>query len=108
MLSCPIVGVVDDAAVLVLGDLIPLHDPFDRGLAVDDVLVGFERYIRQRYMTVVNDGRLVDFLTSTLVGLTEVHLLHAVKSFRIKSEYITVLPDRIRFSLFIIQMDVCE
>jgi hypothetical protein len=32
-----------DAAVLVHGDLVALHDPFEGGFAVHHVLVGFER-----------------------------------------------------------------
>lgn len=38
----PEVGVVDDAAVFVGGDGLAFHDPFEDGLAVDDVVVGFE------------------------------------------------------------------
>jgi hypothetical protein len=41
--AAPVVGVVLDAAGFVDGDLVALHDPFQGGLAVDDVVAGFER-----------------------------------------------------------------
>ena len=43
MLACPIVRVIDNLAVLVLAELVAVNDPFDCGLAVDDVIVGGER-----------------------------------------------------------------
>ena len=44
--AAPVVGVVFDAAGFVDGDLVALHDPFEGGLAVDDVVVGFQRGMR--------------------------------------------------------------
>ena len=52
--AAPVVGVVFDAAGFVDGDLVALHDPFEGGLAVDDVVLGFEGDA-----VVVNDGALV-------------------------------------------------
>ena len=39
--AAPVVGVVFDGGGFVDGDLVALHDPFEGGLAVDDVVVGF-------------------------------------------------------------------
>jgi hypothetical protein len=42
----PQVGVVDDAAGWILGYGLALQDPLQSGLAVDDVVVGFQGYPR--------------------------------------------------------------
>ena len=39
----PPIGVVDDAALLVLNDAIAIHEPSQRGPSVDLVLMGFRR-----------------------------------------------------------------
>jgi hypothetical protein len=59
VLFAPVVGDVDDPAVLIPCHLIPLDDPFDRRLAVDDVLIGLQRDFRDRDVAVVDDPGLV-------------------------------------------------
>jgi len=49
------VGVIDDAAGLILDDLIPLHDAFDRGFAVHDVFVHLQRDAGERDAAVLDD-----------------------------------------------------
>ena len=46
MLLSPGVRIVFDAAVLIVCDGITFHDPFDRTLTVDDILIGFGRDVR--------------------------------------------------------------
>ena len=58
MLLAPEVGVVDDAAVFVLGDGVALHDPLDGGLAVHDVVVGFQRDVADCGGVIEDDGVL--------------------------------------------------
>lgn len=67
----PIVGVVDDAAGLVCFDALALHNPVQRGFAVDHVVPCFSGNILDRNLTVVDNGGLV-----ALLG--EFHFLHAV------------------------------
>src|SRR5574344_2488288 len=55
----PVVGVVEEAGVFVGFDLIAFENPFDGAFAVDDVVVGDERDVFERDMTVVNDLRFV-------------------------------------------------
>lgn len=43
----PRVRVIPDAAALIDGDLIALHDPFDGRLAVDRVVVSLQRDVAQ-------------------------------------------------------------
>lgn len=75
----PEVGVVGDAAVLVGGDGLSLHDPFEGGFAVDDVVVGGGRDVFQGDVFVVNDGALVIHVPAGgVLGLAELHLGDAV------------------------------
>lgn len=61
MFACPVVGVVEEAGVFVGFDLIAFENPFDGAFAVDDVVVGDERDVFERDMTVVDDLRFVFF-----------------------------------------------
>jgi hypothetical protein len=67
----PVVGIVGDAAVFVGGDLVAFHDPFDGAFAVDDVDVGFGRYVFDGDLAVVNNGIFTIFIRET-------HLLNPV------------------------------
>ena len=58
-LDGPVVRVLDDAARLVGRDALALHHPLDRGLAVDDVIVGIERNVVDGDEVVVVDDALV-------------------------------------------------
>ena len=53
------VGVVGDAALFVCGDGLAFHDPFDGGLAVDDVVVAFQRDVADGDVLVVDDRGFV-------------------------------------------------
>ena len=43
LFRCPVVGIVGDAAGLVGLDLVAIHDPFNGGSAVDQIVIGFQR-----------------------------------------------------------------
>ena len=78
----PEVGVVGDAAVFVGGDGLALHDPFEGGLAVDDVVVGGERDVFEGDEVVVNDGGFVVHILAAgeVFCLGEFHLGDPVAS----------------------------
>lgn len=58
VLAGPVVWVVADAAVLIHGHLVALHEPFEGGLALDDVVVGFQRDAIEGEVGVVMDAGL--------------------------------------------------
>ena len=60
-----------DAAGFVGGDGVALHDTFDGGFAVDDVLVGYKGNDAQDGAVVVNDGILDAILRDTHFILEE-------------------------------------
>lgn len=59
MFAGPVVGVVEEARVFVGFNLIAFENPFDGAFAVDDVVVGDDRDVFERDMTVVDDLRFV-------------------------------------------------
>ena len=71
----PEVGVVGDAAVFVGGDGLAFHDPFEGGLAVDDVVVGGEGDVFEGDALVVDDGGFVvdAFAGLRVAGFGELH-----------------------------------
>ena len=56
---------VGDASGFVGGDGVVLHEPFDGGFAVDDVLIGYKGNDAQNGAVVVNDGILDAILRDT-------------------------------------------
>ncbi len=83
MFGAPVVGVVGDAAVFVTGDLVAFHDPFEGGLAIDDVVVGFQWDTGEGEVAVINDSGLIDLLV--LAG--EGHFLDLVGGGGIEGEF---------------------
>ena len=59
VLTGPIIGIILDERLLVLGDGVTLHDPFDGRFAVDDILVGFLRDVLDGDVAVIDDHTLI-------------------------------------------------
>ncbi len=91
----PGVGVVGDAAGFVGGDGVALHDPFDGGFAVDDVIVGFQGDVAEGDGVVVDDGAFLAFFR-------ESHFADAVVFAN------AVFGDGVGFDGFVVEVPLCQ
>jgi len=81
MFAGPVVGIVLDERLLVLGDGVTLHNPFNGRFSVDDILVGFLRDVLDGDVAVVDDGALIVLdLRSSLLTLGRVQVSLALLS----------------------------
>ena len=109
MFAAPVVGVVDDAAGFVLGDLVAFHDPFEGGFAVDDVVVGIERDAIEGEVGVVVDAGLVSLEAGGLLGgrrLGEGHLGDVEFLPGVEAEFGRNLGERVWIDGFVVEMPV--
>ena len=98
--DCPVIRVVDDAAVFVGFDTLAFDDPFQRGFAVDDIVVGVEWNATHGDFGVVNDGAFVFACAKFHFGDVEVFSRQAVE--------VAVELDGVGFYAFIVEVVVGE
>lgn len=111
MFLAPVVGVVLDAGGFVDGDLVAFHDPFEGGLAVDDVVVGFQRDAIEGEEGVVMDAGLVRLESGGFLrgrGLGEGHLGDVELLPRIEAEFRGDFGKRVRLAGFVVEMPLGE
>ena len=111
MFAAPVVGVVLDAAGFVDGDLVALNDPFDGRLAVDDVIVGFQRDAIEGEVGVVVDAGLVRLEAGVFLGgrgLSEGHFGDVELLPWVEAEFRGDFGERIWFDGFVVEMPLGE
>ena len=62
MFLAPVIEVVPDAGLFVRGHLVSVHNPPDRGPAIDFILLGFLRDTADANALIVDDGGFVLYL----------------------------------------------
>lgn len=108
-----LVGVVDDAALFVGFHDLSFHHPFQRGLAVDDVVIGLTGHVLERDVVIVDEGREVLFL-ALAAPLPFVGVLDALEGFGVdlglwdKVVGALLERDHIRLNAFEVHMYIAQ
>ena len=97
----PIVGVVLDTTCTIYSNCIPLHYPFNSRLAVYDIIVGSERYVLKRDVTIVQDFRLIGNQFPIVVpDFCKAHFLHCEEIIRLLEQLFSIGESEPCFELF--------